>query len=75
MKKDYVTSMFEEIRDQNLAIVELTGAVLKKVNDAPTRKEFESLCADVQTIKYAVTDMNQEVKEHRQRLTQLEAKA
>lgn len=68
---DYITTMFEQIRDQQLATLELVGATLRKVNELPTRNEFNELKQKVDVIERAVSDTNVQVKDHEHQISNL----
>ena len=71
--KDYMAVLLEEIRDQNKAVLEAVGDMQKQLADVPKRAEFDELRADVRVIRAAVTDISEQVGDHEQRITRLEA--
>ncbi|HSX36913.1 MAG TPA: hypothetical protein VLG13_02230 [Patescibacteria group bacterium] len=64
--------ILEEIRDQNKAVLEAVGDIQQKVKGLPTRDEFQDLVSEVKTIKFALTETNHQVSNHKIRLTRLE---
>ena len=57
--------LLEQIVDQNKAVLEAVGDIRAKVEDLPTRDEFNELKQDVKTIKAAVTDLSRELEKHK----------
>jgi archaellum component FlaC len=47
------------------AVLEAVGDIRAKVEDLPTRDEFNELKRDVKTIKAAVTDLSRDLKQHK----------
>jgi archaellum component FlaC len=47
------------------AVLEAVGDIRAKVEDLPTRDEFNVLKQDVKTIKAAVTDLSRDLKQHK----------
>lgn len=64
--------LLEEIRDQNTAVLEAVGQMQDQIKNLPTRDEFQDLVSEVKTVKLALTDTNQQVTDHEQRITRLE---
>ena len=64
------------MEDQNHkldAVLEAVGDIRAKVENLPTRDEFNKLSQDVQTIRKAVTATNRDLTELDHRVTRLEA--
>ena len=55
----------EQVVDQNKAVLEAVGDIRAKVEDLPTRDEFNELQRDVKTIKVAVTDLSRDLEKHK----------
>jgi predicted nucleic acid-binding Zn-ribbon protein len=72
---NYNSILLEEIRDQNKAVLEAVGSLQRQVKLLPTRDEFNEVKTDIKAIKATVKDTNQQVQNHEQRVTKLEAKA
>jgi hypothetical protein len=56
------------MEDQNSkldAVLEAVGAIRAKVEELPTRDEFNDLQQDVKTIKAAVTDTSRDLHKHK----------
>lgn len=51
---NYISVLLEDMRDQNRAVLEAVGDMQKKVNNLPTRGEFNELKRDTKIIKAAV---------------------
>ncbi|HEY7348121.1 MAG TPA: DUF2730 family protein [Ktedonobacterales bacterium] len=64
MEQDHLEVLLEQIVSQNKAVLEAVGDIRTKVDNLPTRDEFNELKRDVQTIKAAVTDLSHELAEH-----------
>jgi archaellum component FlaC len=47
------------------AVLEAVGDIRAKVEDLPTRDEFNELQQDVKTIKAAVTDLSHDLEKHK----------
>jgi archaellum component FlaC len=47
------------------AVLEAVGDIRAKVEDLPTRDEFNELQQDAKTIKAAVTDLSRDLKQHK----------
>jgi Protein of unknown function (DUF2730) len=62
---NYTGVLLEQIRDQNKAVLEAVGGIRAKVENLPTRDEFNELKRDVKTIKAAVTATNSDLKKHK----------
>jgi hypothetical protein len=62
---NYVGLLLEQIRDQNKAVLEAVGDIRAKVENLPTRDEFNELKQDVKTIKAAVTATNRDLAKHK----------
>ena len=62
---NYTSVLLEQIRDQNKAVLEAVGDIRAKVENLPTRDEFNELKRDVKTIKAAVTATNSDLKKHK----------
>ena len=54
--KNYTNVILEEIRSQMRAVLEIVSDNQRKLDNMPTREEFDDLKADVNTIKRAVVD-------------------
>ena len=78
--KNYTNVILEEIRSQMSAVLEIVSDNQRKLDNMPTREEFDDLKADVNTIKRAVVD-NDKTTQHelelldRRRVTKLEESA
>ncbi len=55
----------ERVIDQNKAVLEAVGDIRARVEDLPTRDEFNELKQDVKTIKAAVTDLSRDLDKHK----------
>jgi hypothetical protein len=62
---NYTGVLLEQIRDQNKAVLEAVGDIRAKVENLPTRDEFNELKQDVKTIKAAVTTTNRDLAKHK----------
>jgi len=65
---NYTDTLLEEIRDQNLAVLEAVGSIREELALVPKREEFEQLQADVKVIKTAVKDQSADLKRHERQL-------
>lgn len=77
--KNYTNVILEEIRSQMRAVLEIVSDNQRKLDNMPTREEFDDLKADVNTIKRAVVD-NDKTTRHElelldRRVTKLEESA
>ena len=77
--KNYTNVILEEIRSQMSAVLEIVSDNQRKLDNMPTREEFDDLKADVNTIKLAVVD-NDKTTQHELelldwRVTELEESA
>ena len=54
--KNYTNVILEEIRSQMRTVLEIVSDNQRKLDNMPTREEFDDLKADVNTIKRAVVD-------------------
>jgi len=77
--KNYTNVILEEIRSQMSAVLEIVSDNQRKLDNMPTREEFDDLKADVNTIKRAVVD-NDKTTRHElelldRRVTKLEENA
>ena len=77
--KNYTNVILEEIRSQMSAVLEIVSDNQRKLDNMPTREEFDDLNADVNTIKRAVVD-NDKTTRHElelldRRVTKLEESA
>lgn len=77
--KNYTNVILEEIRSQMSAVLEIVSDNQRKLDNMPTREEFDDLKADVNTIKRAVVD-NDKTTQHElelldRRVTKLEESA
>ena len=54
--KNYTNVILEEIRSQMSAVLEIVSDNQRKLDNMPTREEFDDFKADVNTIKRAVVD-------------------
>lgn len=77
--KNYTNVILEEIRSQMSAVIEIVSDNQRKLDNMPTREEFDDLKADVNTIKRAVVD-NDKTTRHElelldRRVTKLEESA
>ena len=61
--KNYTNVILEEIRSQMSAVLEIASDNQRKLDNMPTREEFDDLKADVNTIKRAVVD-NDKTTQH-----------
>jgi hypothetical protein len=62
---NHLSVLMEQVVDQNKAVLEAVGDIRAKVDDLPTRDEFNELKRDVKTIKAAVTTTNSDLKKHK----------
>ena len=62
---NHLSVLMEQVVDQNKAVLEAVGDIRAKVEDLPTRDEFNELKRDVTTIKVAVTDLSSDLKKHK----------
>ena len=58
---NHLSVLMEQVVDQNKAVLEAVGDIRAKVEDLPTRDEFNELKRDVKTIKAAVTDLSHDL--------------
>ena len=77
--KNYTNVILEEIRSQMSAVLEIVSDNQRKLDNMPTREEFDDLKTDVNTIKRAVVD-NDKTTRHElelldRRVTKLEESA
>jgi hypothetical protein len=77
--KNYTNVILEEIRSQMSAVLEIVSDNQRKLDNMPTREEFDDLKGDVNTIKRAVVD-NDKTTRHElelldRRVTKLEESA
>ena len=77
--KNYTNVILEEIRSQMSAVLEIVSDNQRKLDNMPTREEFDDFKADVNTIKRAVVD-NDKTTRHElelldRRVTELEESA
>lgn len=72
---NYTNVILEEIRSQMSAVLEIVSDNQRKLENMPTRDEFNELKDDVKTIKQAVIDTNKEVALLDRRVTKLEENA
>lgn len=77
--KNYTNVILEEIRSQMSAVLEIVSDNQRKLDNMPTREEFDDLKAEVNTIKLAVVD-NDKTTQHElelldRRVTELEESA
>jgi hypothetical protein len=62
---NHFSVLMEQVIDQNRAVLEAVGDIRAKVEDLPTRDEFNELKQDVKTIKAAVTDLSRDLEKHK----------
>ena len=62
---NHLSVLMEPVIDQNRVVLEAVGDIRAKVEDLPTRDEFNELKQDVKTIKAAVTDLSRELEKHK----------
>jgi hypothetical protein len=62
---NHLSVLMVHLIDQNRAVLEAVGDIRAKVEDLPTRTEFNDLQRDVKTIKAAVTDVSIELERHK----------
>jgi predicted nucleic acid-binding Zn-ribbon protein len=72
---NYEGILLEQIRDEIKAVHEAVGDIRLKVNNQPTRNEFNELKDDVRTIKASVTGQSAQIHDHDERITRLETDA
>ena len=72
---NYTNVILEEIRSPMSAVLEIVSDNQRKLENVPTRDEFNELKDDVKTIKQAVIDTNKEVELLDRRVTKLEENA
>ena len=72
---NYTNVILEEIRSQMSAVLEIVSDNQQKLENVPTRDEFNELKDDVKAIKQAVIDTNKEVALLDRRVTKLEENA
>ena len=58
----YVGVMLEQIRDEIRAVHEEVAGIRDKVDNQPTRDEFDELRQDAHVLKAAVADLSHDVK-------------
>ena len=77
--KNYTNVILEEIRSQMSAVLEIVSDNQRKLDNMPTREEFDDLKADVNTIKRAVVDNDKTTRHELElldwRVTKLEESA
>lgn len=69
----YFGVMFEEIRDQNKAMLELLRVIPTLSDFQRIEHRVDEVQADVKVIKAAVTDQSHQLADHEHRITRLEA--
>ena len=70
----YFGVIFEEIRDQNRAVLEAVGDMQRAVAALPEMKQdIAELKADMKVVKAAITDVSRQLADHELRITRLEA--
>ncbi len=62
---NHLSVLMEPVIDQNRVVLEAVGDIRAKVEDLPTRDEFNELKQDVKTIKAAVTDLSRDLEKHK----------
>lgn len=62
---NHLSVLMERVIDQNKAVLEAVGDIRARVEDLPTRDEFNELKQDVKTIKAAVTDLSRDLDKHK----------
>ena len=71
---NYTGILLEEIRDQNLALLEAVADMQRYIVQIPVMSsDIDSLKQDVNTIKKVVTDISRQQKDHETRITRLES--
>ena len=63
---NYLGVLLEKMSDELKAIHEEVGGMREELMRVPKREEFEALKNDVGTVKVAITDLSQEVREVKQ---------
>ena len=69
---DYNGVLLEDVNGKFDVILDAVKGIREKVDDLPTRNEFNELKGDVKTIKAVVTQNNLEINDHNRRITKLE---
>ena len=69
---DYSGVLLEDVNGKFDVILDAVKGIRGKVDDLPTRNEFNELKGDVKTIKAVVTQNNLEINDHNRRITKLE---
>jgi hypothetical protein len=69
---NYIGVLLEQIRDEVKAVHEAVGDIQHKVDNQPTRDEFNELKDDVRVVKAAVTDQNKQMQDYGHRIDVLE---
>lgn len=72
---NYVGLVLEQIRDEIKVVHELVAHIDRKVENQPTREEFNELKDETRVIKAAVIDQNKHLLDSDRRLSHLEANA
>ena len=65
MKKDHLEVLLDKVYDELKAVHEEVSGIRDKVNDLPTRDEFNDLKREVQAGRLAVTDLSRDYEVHR----------
>lgn len=68
-----VGAFYEKIQDDIKLVLETVEAVNIKVNNLPTRDEFNDLRSEVITIKHALTATNEDLRVHGKQIASLES--
>ena len=70
---DHFSALMEDQNAKLDAVLEVVGDIQRKVNNQPTRDEFNELKDDVRVIKASVTDQSKQLHDHEHRISRLEA--
>lgn len=62
---NHLSVLMEQVIDQNRAVLEAVGDIRAKVEDLPTRDEFNEAQRDIKAIKAAVTDLSRDLENHK----------
>jgi len=62
---NHFSVLLEQVISQNQAVLEAVSDIRAKVDDLPTRAEFDELKQEVKIIRAVVTDVSRDLKNHK----------
>lgn len=69
---NYTGIILEEIRDQNKAVIEAVGQMQDTMKTLATQENLDRVETKVDTIQFALTDTNKDLRLHDVRIRKLE---